>query len=57
MAETREVENDQVPDKWKGLFTNDEWAMHDIVVKITGGFLVIGATAHLLIWLWRPWFN
>jgi len=36
--------NDQVPDKWKNLFTNDEWYMHDIVVK---SFMEVAA----------PWYN
>lgn len=47
--------NDNVPDPWKGLFTNDEWLMHDIVVKATYGFLVIAILAHTLVWLWKPW--
>jgi len=47
--------NDQVPNPWKGLFTNDEWLMHDIVVKATYGFLVIAIVAHTLVWLWKPW--
>jgi light-harvesting complex 1 beta chain len=56
-VEEREVvyANDQVPDKWKGLFTNEEWAMHDIVVKSTYGFLVIAIIAHTLVYLWQPW--
>lgn len=47
--------NDQVPDQWKGLFSNDEWYMHDIVVKSTYGFLAIALVAHLLVYLWNPW--
>lgn len=47
--------NDRVPDPWKNLFTNEEWLMHDIVVKATYGFLVIAIIAHTLVWLWRPW--
>jgi len=47
--------NDKVPEPWKGLFTNDEWLMHDIVVKSTYGFLVIALIAHTLVWLWKPW--
>jgi hypothetical protein len=47
--------NDKVPDPWKGLFTNDEWLMHDIVVKATYGFAVIAIIAHTLVWLWQPW--
>ncbi|MEM9953257.1 MAG: light-harvesting antenna LH1, beta subunit [Chloroflexota bacterium] len=48
-------ENDQVPETWKGLFSNEEWFMHDIVVKTTYGFLVIAIIAHTLVWLWQPW--
>jgi AAA+ superfamily predicted ATPase len=47
--------NDAVPDQWKGLFSNDEWYMHDIVVKSTYGFLAIALVAHLLVYLWNPW--
>lgn len=47
--------NDRVPDPWKGLFTNDEWLMHKIVVYGTYGFLAIALVAHTLVWLWQPW--
>lgn len=47
--------NDQVPARWKNLFTNDEWYMHDIVVKSTYGFLGIALVAHLLCIIWKPW--
>ncbi len=47
--------NDKVPDPWKGLFTNDEWVLHDIVVKATYGFLVIAILAHTLTFIWQPW--
>ncbi len=49
------VDNDLVPDKWKGLFNNEEWLMHDIVVKATYGFMFIAIIAHTLVWLWQPW--
>jgi|GEM_PF-687163 len=49
------VENDLVPDRWKGLFSNEEWLMHDIVVKSTYGFLAIAVVAHILVYAWRPW--
>jgi len=52
---TMVVENDQVPDRWKGLFNNEEWFMHDIVVKSTYGFMAIAIVAHLLVYLWKPW--
>ncbi|NDJ84932.1 MAG: light-harvesting protein [Chloroflexi bacterium] len=53
--EVVEVDNDLVPDRWKGLFTNEEWMMHDIVVKSTYGFLVIAIIAHTLCYIWEPW--
>lgn len=53
--ETMVYDNSNVPDPWKGLFTNEEWLMHDIVVKATYGFLVIAIVAHTLVWLWQPW--
>jgi len=52
---TMVIENDQVPDRWKGLFSNEEWFMHDIVVKSTYGFMAIAIVAHLLVYLWKPW--
>ena len=64
MAEERRIvttdessvyDSSNVPDPWKGLFTNEEWLMHDIVVKATYGFLVIAIVAHTLVWLWKPW--
>jgi hypothetical protein len=48
-------QNDKVPEPWKGLFTNEEWFMHSIVVWSTYGFLVIALIAHTLVWLWQPW--
>lgn len=47
--------NDKVPAPWNQVFTNDEWLMHDIVVKTVYGFLVIAIVAHTLTWLWQPW--
>lgn len=49
------VNNDLVPDRWKGLFSNEEWLMHDIVVKSTYGFAVIAIIAHTLVFIWKPW--
>lgn len=51
------VENDLVPDRWKGLFTNEEWLMHDIVVKATYGFMVIAIIAHTLVFIAEPWLD
>lgn len=53
--EVSQSDNDQVPDRWKDLFTNAEWAMHDIVVKSTYGFMVISIVAHTLVYAWQPW--
>lgn len=49
------VDNNLVPDKWKGLFNNEEWLMHDIVVKSTYGFAAIAIIAHILVYIWQPW--
>lgn len=51
----RSYANDKVPERWNNLFTNDEWFMHDIVVKSTYGFLAIAIVAHILCYLWQPW--
>jgi light-harvesting complex 1 beta chain len=47
--------NDRVPDRWKNLFTNDEWFVHDIVVKTSWVFLVVAIVAHILVIMWKPW--
>jgi light-harvesting complex 1 beta chain len=47
--------NELVPDKWRTLFTNEEWLAHDIVVKTTYGFLAIAVVAHILVYAWKPW--
>jgi light-harvesting complex 1 beta chain len=48
--------NDKVPERWKNLFSNDEWFVHDIVVKSSWAFLVVAIIAHILVLLWKPWF-
>lgn len=48
-------DTDLVPDPWKGLFSNEEWLMHRIVVYSTYGFLVIAIIAHTLVYLANPW--
>lgn len=53
--EVVQVDNDLVPDRWKGLFNNEEWLMHDIVVKATYGFLLIAVIVHTLLYVWEPW--
>jgi light-harvesting complex 1 beta chain len=48
-------DNDMVPGKWKVLFNNEEWLVHDIIVKTTYGYGIVATIAHLLVWFWRPW--
>lgn len=48
-------EDDLVPPKWRCLFNNQDWLIHDIVIKSIYGFMGIAAFAHLLVFLWRPW--
>ena len=56
MARENDVyNNDQVSAKWKSLFSNDEWYVHDIVVKSTYGFGAIAIVAHILCMMWKPW--
>jgi hypothetical protein len=55
VQESKQYNNDMVPDPWKGLFSNEEWLMHDIVVKATYGFLVIAIIAHTLVFIAEPW--
>ncbi|MBA3947624.1 MAG: light-harvesting protein [Herpetosiphonaceae bacterium] len=44
-----------VPDPWKGLFNNEEWLVHRIVVLSFYAFLAIAVVAHVLVFIWRPW--
>lgn len=48
-------EDDLVPPKWRSLFNNQDWLIHDIAVKAIYGFMVIAILAHLLVFVWRPW--
>jgi light-harvesting complex 1 beta chain len=50
-----EEADDLVPAKWRSLFNNADWLIHDIVVKSIYGFFVIAIIAHLLVFLWIPW--
>jgi hypothetical protein len=54
-VEAEVYSNDLVPSPWKGLFTNEEWLVHRIVVQATYGMVVIVLIAHALVWFWRPW--
>lgn len=49
--------DDLVPNKWRSLFNNQDWLIHDIVVKSTYGFGVIAVISHILVLSWRPWLN
>lgn len=53
--DARNADNNLVPAKWRGLFNNEEWLIHDIIVKTTYGFLAIAIVAHVLVYLWSPW--
>ena len=55
MATEIRDEDDLVPPKWRSLFNNQDWLIHDIVVKSIYGFLVIAIMAHVLCFIWRPW--
>jgi hypothetical protein len=51
----REFANDLVPAPWKGLFSNEEFLIHRIVVQATYAMVVIVLIAHALCWFWKPW--
>ena len=55
MATEERKDSNRVPEPWKGLFTNEDGLVHDIVVKSTYGLLVIAIIAHTLVYLWKPW--
>jgi light-harvesting complex 1 beta chain len=48
--------NDQVPEKWRSLFTNEEWLQHDFIVKASWLQLALATVVHGLIYLVKPWF-
>jgi light-harvesting complex 1 beta chain len=50
-----EEADDLVPAKWRSLFNNADWLIHDIVVKSIYGFMLIAIVAHALCFAWKPW--
>jgi light-harvesting complex 1 beta chain len=39
-----------------GLTENEAQEFHGIFVKSFMGFTAVAVVAHVLIWMWRPWF-
>ncbi|NJP06378.1 MAG: light-harvesting protein [Chloroflexaceae bacterium] len=49
-------DDDLVPPKWRSLFNNQDWLIHEIVVKSWYGFMIIALVAHILVFITAPWF-
>jgi light-harvesting complex 1 beta chain len=49
--------NDQVPEKWRSLFTNEEWLQHQFIVYGSWIQLALAVLVHGLIWTVKPWFK
>jgi light-harvesting complex 1 beta chain len=49
--------NDQVPEKWRTLFTNEEWIQHDFIVKASWLQAILATVVHGAIYLVQPWFT
>ncbi len=44
------------PSPMSGLTPADAQAIHKLVVQYTGIYVAIALVAHLLMWIYRPWF-
>jgi light-harvesting complex 1 beta chain len=49
--------NDKVPERWKPLFTNEEWLQHQLVVLGSWIFFVLAGINHVIIAMYKPWFK
>ena len=47
--------NDQVPAKYRGIFTNEEWIQHQFIVYGSWIYIGIAVVLHAFIALGRPW--
>jgi light-harvesting complex 1 beta chain len=47
--------NDQVPEKYRSLFTNEEWIQHGFLVKASWLQAALAVVVHASIWLVKPW--
>lgn len=54
MDKPKDEWDDLVPTRWRSIFNNQDWLMHDIYAKSIYGFLVISFVVHSLCFLWRP---
>jgi hypothetical protein len=41
--------NDKVPEQWKGLFTNEEWLQHQLIVKGSWLFFILAFINHAIV--------
>ncbi|MCY7286277.1 MAG: hypothetical protein LH679_23225 [Cyanobacteria bacterium CAN_BIN43] len=47
--------NDKVPERYKALFTNEEWLQHQLVVLGSRIFFALAAVNHIIIASYKPW--
>jgi hypothetical protein len=49
--------SDQVPEQYRGLFTNEEWVQHKFLVWGTWATGAVSVIVHLFIWsMGKRWF-
>lgn len=49
--------NDKVPERYKPLFTNEEWLQHQLVVLGSWIFFVLAGLNHVIIAMYKPWIS
>jgi light-harvesting complex 1 beta chain len=53
---TRQM-NDKVPERWRPLFTNEEWLQHQLVVLGSWIFFILAGLIHIIIAMYKPWIS
>ena len=49
--------NDKVPERWRPLFTNEEWLQHQLVVLGSWLFFILAVIIHIIIAMYKPWIS
>jgi len=49
--------NDKVPERWRPLFTNEEWLQHQLIVLGSWIFFILAGLIHIIIAMYKPWIS
>ncbi|MCS7087512.1 MAG: hypothetical protein NZL91_02280 [Thermoflexales bacterium] len=49
--------NDKVPERWRPIFTNEEWIQHQLVVAALWMFNILAGIVHIILFLYKPWID